>query len=344
MVQNPPAPITPEDEAAAARAVLSDPVWAFITGAAGSREVAKHANREAWDEVFLGHLLPRDVSRVSTATSVLGAPAAAPFAVAPMGLPARIWPHGDLEIAAACAETGIPLVVSTMASARVEDIAKSGARCAFQLYWLRDPRARRELVRRAEQAGCSALVITTDAPVRRGSERERAAEFSPGADVAPAMTDDVEIDPSLDLADVEAVVGATSMPVYVKGVLSAATASRCREAGAAGVVVSNHGGRQLPCAVPTATALEQVVRHGPGGLEVLVDGGISTGTDVLRSLALGATGALVGRQVLYGLGRSGMQGVLGVLQRISAELAELLALTGCPEVADVARLPVLIRP
>jgi 4-hydroxymandelate oxidase len=259
-----------------------------------------------------------------------------------MGLAGQVWPHGDLEIAAACAEVGVPFVVSTMASARVEDIVKSGARCAFQLYWLRDAVVRRALVDRAERAGCVALVVTVDAPVRRGSERERAAEYRPGDDVRPAMTDSTEIDPSLGWSDVEELIASTSLPVYVKGILSPEGAQRAYAVGAVGVVVSNHGGRQLDCALPTALALPRVKRalHATGQpFDVVVDGGITTGTDVIKALALGASSVLVGRQVLYGLARSGMQGVLGVLRRIIAELDQNLMLAGCTAPVQAENLP-----
>ncbi|MGP4018541.1 alpha-hydroxy acid oxidase [Saccharopolyspora sp. 5N708] len=342
MTENPPAPLTAEAEEVAARAVLTEPTWAFVSGAAGARESAKVANRLAWDSVFVEHQLPVDVSRSSTHAVVLGVAAEAPIAVAPMGLSGLVWPHGDLEIAAACAEVGVPVVVSTMASARVEDIVKSGAQCAFQLYWLRDSAVRRDLVDRAEQAGCAALVVTVDAPVRRGSERERAAEFSPGGDVRPAMTDNTEIDPSLGWADIEQLVESTSLPVYVKGILAPEAAQRAHAAGAAGVVVSNHGGRQLDCALPTALALPRVRRALPENgrpFDVLVDSGITTGSDVVKALALGASSVLVGRQVLYGLARGGMQGVLGVLRRMTAELGQTLMMTGCTNPTEAEALP-----
>ncbi|MCI2418616.1 alpha-hydroxy-acid oxidizing protein [Saccharopolyspora sp. K220] len=342
MSEIPPAPITGEAEQAAARAVLTEPTWAFVSGAAGSSETSKVANRLAWDSVFLEHQLPVDVSRSSTHGVVFGVASEAPIAVAPMGLAGLVWPHGDLEIAAACAEVGVPVVVSTMASARVEDIVKSGAQCAFQLYWLRDSAVRRELVDRAEQAGCVALFVTVDAPVRRGSERERAAEFSPGGDVRPAMTDSTELDASLGWADIERLVASTSLPVYVKGILSPEAAQRAHAAGAAGVVVSNHGGRQLDCALPTALALPRVKRALPENgrsFDVLVDSGITTGTDVVRALALGASAVLVGRQILYGLARGGMQGVLNVLRRMTAELGQTLMMTGCTTPAEAETLP-----
>ncbi|MEU6270256.1 alpha-hydroxy acid oxidase [Saccharopolyspora shandongensis] len=341
MAEEPPAPFTPAGEEAAARAVLSAPTWAFVFGAAGAEETSKLANRRAWDSVFLEHRLPADVSRRSSGSVVFGVASEAPIAVAPMALPAQVWPHGDLEIAAACAEVGIPVAVSTMASARIEDIAKSGARCAFQLYWLRDAALRRQLVARAEDAGCVALLITVDAPVPRGSERERFVGYQPGVDVEPVMAGSAEIDPSLSWPDIEELIASTRLPVYVKGILSPEAAQRAQAAGAAGVVVSNHGGRQLDCALPTALALPRVNRalHATDrGFDVVVDSGITTGTDVVRALALGASSVLIGRQVLYGLARGGMQGVLNVLRRITAEFAQTLTMTGCTTPAEAANL------
>ncbi|WP_338601586.1 alpha-hydroxy acid oxidase [Saccharopolyspora sp. SCSIO 74807] len=341
MTVTPNRPLTPEMEEYAARAVLSSPVFAFVAGAAGSRETTKGLNRHRWDAVRLAHQLPADVARRDLRSRVFGIDSSAPMAVAPMGSLGAVYPDGDLEVARACAVAGIPMVVSTMASSPVEDIAVTGAALVFQLYALRDKHHQRDLVRRAEAAGCRALVLTIDTPVRHGSARESSADCEQRAPKGHFVEGDADIDPALTMEEITALVEQTSLPVWIKGVLRPSQAERALRAGACGVIVSNHGGRQSDAAPATADVLPAVVdavAESPVDAGVMVDSGIVTGTDVLRALALGASGVLVGRHVAYALAAYGELGVIMTLTRLRRELDRALACSGSATPADARSL------
>ncbi|GAA2812720.1 alpha-hydroxy acid oxidase [Saccharopolyspora taberi] len=295
------------------------------------------ANFANWDAIRLGHRLPADVGQRSMFTTVLSTQSAAPLAVAPMGGAGAVAPEADLAIARACKKAGVPMVVSTMASSSIEDIAATGAELAFQLYPLRNKDVQADLVRRAEESGCHALVVTIDTPLRHGSQREQATGFTLPDPAHFHDVADAEIDPTTTWGDIEVLAGTTRLPVWIKGVLSPTQAQRAVRAGAAGVIVSNHGGRQSDAAPATASVLPTIAGT-MNDSGVLVDSGITTGTDVLRALALGADGVLIGRQILYGLAADGEQGVQAVLTRIISELDRALACAGCATLAEAKTL------
>lgn len=327
----------PAAEFHAAQSVLPTSAFAFIAGGAGHESTVR-ANFTAWDAVRLTHQLPADVGVRTLFTTLLSTQSAAPIAVAPMGGAGAVAPDADIAIARACQQAGVPMVVSTMASNPIEDIAATGAELAFQLYPLRNKDVQADLIRRAEEVGSHALVVTIDTPLRHGSQREQATGFTLPDPAHFHDAADAEIDPTTTWGNIEVLAGTTHLPVWIKGVLSPTQAQRAVRAGAAGVIVSNHGGRQFDAAPSTPSVLPAIAETMQDS-GVLVDSGVTTGTDVLRALALGADGALIGRQILYGLAAGGERGVQSVLNRIIAELDLALACAGCATLGDAARLP-----
>jgi 4-hydroxymandelate oxidase len=335
-----------------ARERLDPTAFEFYAAGAGD-ETTLRANRTAWERLRLRPRILRDVSAVSTETTVLGMRVAAPILVAPMALQRLLHPRGELELRAAGESAGTLVGVSTRSSTPIPDVgAASDAPWWFQVYVLRDRGLTEELVRRAVEGGASALLLTGDTPIL-GWKRRPAVFTVPDEWVMPGLSlpDGMPVrdearenqqDASSTFADIEWLAALSGLPVVVKGVLREDDARRCVDAGAAGVVVSNHGARQLDGAVATADALPEVAGAVAGSCEVYVDGGIRRGTDVLRALALGARAVFVGRPVAWGLAAAGAEGAARVLLGLRVELAEALALAGATGPDDAG--PDLVRP
>ena len=336
-----------------AREGMTPSAYDFFAGGADD-ELTLADNLAAWQRLRLRPRVLRDVSKVSTATTVLGAPVSAPVLVAPTAMQRLAHDDGELATARGAAAAGTIMIVSTYATVSLEDVAAAAPDATrwFQLYVYRDRGWTAELVRRAVAAGYQALVFTVDVPVlglRRRDERNRFAlppgvllanvgEPLPemeGSALAAKIRGSDSFDPALTFADIEWLRGLCDLPVLVKGVLRGDDARACVGAGAQGIVVSNHGGRQLDTAVATADALPEVVQAVAGDVPVLADGGIRRGTDVVKALALGAEAVLVGRPVVWGLATGGADGVRGVLETLTEELARALALCGGTTVADL---------
>jgi isopentenyl diphosphate isomerase/L-lactate dehydrogenase-like FMN-dependent dehydrogenase len=299
-----------------------------------------------------------DVSEISTATTVLGTPIAAPIIVAPVALLRMAHPDGEPGMARAAAAAETVFCLSTLATSRPSEVAQqapAGAPRWFQLYCLSDRGVTRTLLDEAVEHDFQAIVLTVDAP--RGGRRERDLRtgFAVPADVempavraavgGPTSPTPAEffslVDTSLTWRDLEQLVADSPLPVIVKGIQTAEDAHLACEHGAAAVVVSNHGGRQLDGVAATIDMLPEVVDAVAGRMEVLVDGGIRRGTDVLVALALGARAVLVGRPCLWGLTVGGEAGARHVLDLLREELELGLMLLGCPSPADVTRRHVL---
>lgn len=350
--------LTPADAEGLAAGVLPAAVERFVGGAAGAG-LTLDANRAALDRL---HLVPRvltDVSATGTAHSLLGSPAALPVAVAPMAYQRAVHPDGELATARAARAAGVPFTACTFSSTPVEDIAATGVTTWFQLYWLRDRGHTKELLARAEAAGAQALMLTVDTPYMGRRQADMRAAFTLPEGVSPvhfdrrvsgvpdgpqagvsavaAQTAGV-VDPSLGWADLDWLRAQSTLPLVLKGILDPEDAARAADLGADGVVVSNHGGRQLDGAVPAIEALPAVTEAVDGRCHVLFDSGIRSGTDVLKTLALGADGVLLGRPALWGLAAGGEAGVRTVLELLREELANALALAGCPDPSSAARL------
>lgn len=342
-----------------ARGRVGEMAYAYFAGGADEERLLRD-NVAAWRRV---RLLPRvlvDVASVSTATSVLGAPVASPVLVAPTALHRLADPAGEAATARGAGDAGCAMVLSSLATMALEEVAEAAPEATrwMQVYVLKDRGATAELVRRAAASGYQALVVTVDAPVAGLRRREIRGEVHLPPDLrVPNLPDPTtgrdgdanfwaavtaQFDPGLTFDDLAWLGQTAGLPVAVKGVLRADDAARCVEAGAAAVVVSNHGARQLDDAPATADVLRSVVEAVDGGAEVYVDGGIRRPADVLKALALGARGVLLGRPVLWALAEGGHQGVTVLLEWFRSELARTMALCGCPSVEHLD--PSLVAP
>ncbi|MGW0186124.1 alpha-hydroxy acid oxidase [Streptomyces sp. NPDC003362] len=341
----------------AARRVPGD-VLDFVNGGSGD-ESTQAANRAALDAVRLVPRVLAGAREPDTSGELVRSAVGVPLAVAPMAYQRLLHPDGELAAARAARAVGAPFVISTLSSCSIEEIAAVGGTVWFQLYWLRDRDAVLDLVRRAEAAGCEALVVTVDVPrmgrrlrdVRNGfglPPHVRAVNLGPAPETsahrrqegrsAVATHTAEAFDPALGWDDLAWLRARTDLPLLVKGVLDPRDAVRAVDAGADGVIVSNHGGRQFSAAVASVTALPRVLDAVGGRCSVLLDSGVRTGTDVLRALALGADGALCGRPLLWGLALDGEAGALRVLELLRDELREALLLAGCPDLAAAREL------
>ncbi|WP_413802530.1 alpha-hydroxy acid oxidase [Streptomyces iranensis] len=340
----------------AAAAVLPPDIRDFVAGGSGY-EVTPAANRAAFDRTFLVPRVLRDVSRCTTDATLLGRPAALPLAVAPVAYHRLVSEEGELATARAAKAAGVPFAVSTLSSVPIEEITAVGGAVWFQLYWLRDGTRTLELARRAEDVGCEALMLTVDVPWMGRRLRDirnrftlpaevRAANIDAGgtAHIRPAGASAVAahtgeaFSPALTWATVDRLRKHTRLPLVLKGVLAREDALRAAESGVDALVVSNHGGRQLDGAVPSLDALAELAPALDGRCELLLDGGVRSGTDVLRALALGAAGVLVGRPVIWGLAAAGEAGVRRVFELLAAELGSSLGLAGCADVTEARSL------
>jgi 4-hydroxymandelate oxidase len=338
-----------------ARKLLPRNVYDYYAGGSG-RERTLRANEKAWRQVWLTPRVLREVSAVETATRLLGTRFATPVAVAPTGYHGMAHPDGELATAAGAARAGALFVLSTRSSRRIEDVAEvvaaAGGAWWFQVYMMRDRELTASLVRRAAAAGAAALVLTADTPIV-GRKRRNSAEIvsdqdflvnlGPLADVATATQA-----ANVTFADIGWLGEASGarLPVVVKGVLRADDARACQEHGAAAVIVSNHGGRQLDGSLPSAFALPEVADglDAAGDCEVYADGGVRTGEDVLSAAALGARAVFVGRPALWALACGGADGVRSLVAGLTDDLAHAMALAGATTVQDAAGIARLALP
>jgi L-lactate dehydrogenase (cytochrome) len=359
------------DLARLARRRLPAGAQGYLDGG-GEGEYTLRRNRAAFDEV---ELLPRalvDVSDVDTHTTVLGTPVPLPIALGPVGAPRMFHHEGELAAVRAAAAAGIPYGVSTLATVDIDEIVREApATVWFQLYLWGDREVARKLVARAQAAGCTALLVSADCTVRSKRERELQAGVKlptpeltvhtlldgglhpswawhfltsdalsfPNVEQAAGRAPDMAemFDGSTCWADLEWIREQWDGQLVVKGVLTPDDARRAAAAGADGVIVSNHGGRQLDHVPATLDALPRVVNAVGDQIEVLFDSGVRRGTDILAALALGAKAVLLGRAYLYGLAAAGEPGVRHAVDILADELRRAMALTGAPSIADVDR-------
>ncbi len=358
-----------------ARGLLPAATYDYYAGGSG-RERTLLANEQAWASIWLAPRMLRDVSAVDTGTRLLGHPVATPLAVAPTGFHRLGHPEGEVATAAGAARAGALFVLSTRSTRTIEDVAAAAGTWWFQVYIMQERSHTARLVERAAAAGASALVLTVDTPKvgrkRRDSDdlvipdEDYLANLGPVEDLsATDLAADVTF---ADIGWLSEISG--GLPVVVKGVLRPDDALACAAAGAAAVLVSNHGGRQLDGAIPTAAALPGIAAAlaaasapgvasvtpityspetkaatlapgapavtGPGGVPAYVDGGIRSGEDALAALALGAQAVLVGRPVLWALACGGADGVAELLTGLTDGLAHAMALAGAATLAEVA--------
>jgi isopentenyl diphosphate isomerase/L-lactate dehydrogenase-like FMN-dependent dehydrogenase len=329
---------------------LEPGAYGYFAGGAGD-EWTLGENVAAFNRWVLRPRMLVDVGDVTTATTVLGADVSMPVLVAPTAFQRLADPDGELASARGAAAAGTIFCLSTLASYTPIEIAEGAPEGQnwLQLYWSPDRGFTRALVEAAEEAGFSAIALTVDLPLAGRRERDLRAAFELPADLPlPNVPKHLGggnfhlalgevVDPTITWRDLEWLSSLTRLPLVIKGIHTAEDAELACEHGFAGVVVSNHGARQLDGVAATLDALPEVVDACAGRVMVLLDGGVRRGTDVLKALALGARAVLVGRAPLWGLAVGGEDGVRRVLELLREELALALALLGCPTPEDVTR-------
>jgi 4-hydroxymandelate oxidase len=328
---------------------LDPGVLGYFAGGAGD-EVTLGDNLAAWKRWRLRPRMLVDVSAVDTAVELFGGPLSMPVIVAPVAYQRLVDPEGEVAMARAAAAAGTAMCLSTLATALPSEVAAAapGGRHWFQLYQFRDAAITQAIMDEAIGHGFEAIVVTVDLPPGGNRERDLRTGFKlpeglgiPSVsaalgDRAATVEETFELmDLSLEWDSFGELAAGCGIPVLVKGILTAEDAALALEYGAAGIIVSNHGGRQLDCAVSSADALPEIVDVIAGRVPVLVDGGIRRGTDIALALALGADAVLVGRPALWGLAAGGAAGAERVLSILRAELELTLGLCGCPSPRDL---------
>jgi L-lactate dehydrogenase (cytochrome) len=365
-----------------ARRSLPRMVFDYIDGGADD-EVTLRGNAERFRDYQLTWNALRNISTISTATTVLGSPSAQPFVICPTATSRLFNPvAGERAVAWAAHAAGIIYSLSTLATTTVEDIAavNPGPKW-FQIYVWKDRGLVKEMLARAKAAGFTAAILTVDVPVAGNRERDRYNDFTippritprtaaqalacPGylwklwttpqvrpenvVHSVPTITSGMieflnnQLDHTLTWDDTAWMIDAWDGPFAVKGITTAADAQRCIDIGATGVWVSNHGGRQLDTSPPTIDVLERVVQAVGDRADVILDGGIRRGTDIIKALALGAKAVGIGRAYLYGLAAAGEAGAAKAITLLSEELRRDMALMGCADLAAIHR-DMLIAP
>ncbi len=338
-----------------ARARLEPNAADYFSGGAGD-EITLHENRRLLEALRIHYRVLVDVSAVDPSVTLLGRRLPLPILITPMAFHRLAHPDGELATARAAATLGIPFVLSTFSTVSMEEVRRAGAAPLwFQLYVHKDRELTRDLVQRAEAAGYEALMLTVDVPVlgRRERDLRNAFQLPPelrlanlgrdGLAALPAVQDDSALaayfaglhDAALTWRDLEWLRSISRLPLLLKGIVRADDAKRAVDHGASGIVVSNHGGRQLDTAVASIGALPRVAEAVGDRTTLLVDGGIRRGTDVLKALALGAHAVLLGRPVLWGLALGGEAGVRRVLEMLRDEFLQAMQLSGAPTIPAI---------
>src|SRR5262245_4578698 len=362
-----------EDLRGIARRRLPDFVFSYIDGGAED-ELTLAGNRDAYRRLRFRPRTLVDVSTRDSTTRILGTPSALPVVVGPTGLNGLCWRDGDLALARAASKAGVPFAMSTVSMSLVEDIARDApGRLWLQAYVFAERRITESILARARDAGFECAILTSDFPVTGKRERDLRTgllpaqrftlgtrldmlahprwlaavatrrprfvnierELPPGSDVN-AFVGHSMFDPSFCWDDVKRFRDLWPRKLLLKGVLRADDAERALAAGVDGLVLSNHGGRQLDGAISALAALPEVARAIGGRASILVDGGVRRGSDIAKAVALGAEGVLLGRAPVYGLAAGGEAGVARALAILADELDRTLALTGCPGVAALS--------
>jgi isopentenyl diphosphate isomerase/L-lactate dehydrogenase-like FMN-dependent dehydrogenase len=349
-----------------ARQALRPEAWDYVAGGAGSEDTIR-ANREAFRRWRIVPRMLRDVSQRDLSIELLGRRFPAPVLLGPVGVQSIVHPEAELASARAAAALGVPFVYSSAASRGIEEVAEAmgSAPRWYQLYWSRDHEIAASMVSRAERAGYSAVVVTLDTTILGWRNRDLERAYLPflraegvacffsdpvfrSRLAAPPADDPVAAvrhwaavfsNPALNWSDLPFLRRHTKLPILLKGIQHADDAAKAVEAGMDGMIVSNHGGRQVDGAVASLDALPRIVEAVKGRIPVLFDSGIRTGADAFKALALGARAVLLGRLYVYGLAVAGEQGVLEVVQNFLAEFDLTMALSGyrnCSELSPAS--------
>ncbi len=350
-------PINLYEYEAIAQAKLTPMAYDYYASGAHD-EITLRENHAAYDRIKLRYRVLRDISQRDTSATVLGQPISMPVIVAPTAFHKLADPQGEVATVRAAGRAGTLMILSTLSTTSIEEVmAAAMGPVWFQLYVYKDRGATKALVERAEAAGCAALALTVDAQIWGRRERDVRNRFQlpaglsvknlmpAGQEAFPADAQGSGLaayvaslfDQTLSWKDVEWLCGLTKLPVLLKGIVHPDDARQAADTGAAGVIVSNHGGRQLDTAPATIEALPAIVEAVDGRVEVLIDGGIRRGTDVIKALAYGAKAVAVGRPVLWGLAAEGQRGVEKVLELLRYEVDLAMGLCGCASVGEVTR-------
>jgi L-lactate dehydrogenase (cytochrome) len=362
--QKPDQPLAYDALEARAREILEPGPYGYVAGGAGAEDTMR-ANRDAFKQWRIVPRMLRDTAKRDLSTRIFTTPMPAPVLLAPIGVQSIVHPEGELATARAAASLGVPMILSTAASYAMEEVAEAngdGPRW-YQLYWPGDRELAKSFLQRAEAAGFEALVVTLDTsnlawrprdlqhaylpflraigianylsdPVFRASLAKPPKEDEPAA-ILRFLS--VFSDPTLTWDDLAFLRENTTLPIVLKGILHTHDARRALDHGMDGVVVSNHGGRQVDGAMGALDALPGVVDAVGGRMTVLFDSGIRSGADAFKALAIGARAVLLGRPYVWGLAVNGENGVRTVLRAFLAELDLTLALAGYTSFADVGR-------
>jgi L-lactate dehydrogenase (cytochrome) len=367
----PELPLEPAELERAAEQAMSAEAFGYVAGSAGTESTAR-ANRAAFDRWRIVPRFLRDVSARELSREIFGVRWPAPVGLAPVGVQGIVHSEAELAVARAAAGLGLTQVLSTVSSYTLEDVAAAGAAAGqgqrwFQLYWPRDRDVAASLLDRAAAAGYGALVVTLDTFILAWRPRDLARAYLPflsrlglanyesdpafckGLGQSPDADDSATVlhwqamfgDPSNTWDDLEWLRGRWEGPLLLKGVLHPDDARRAADCGVDGLIVSNHGGRQIDGSIGALEALPDVVAAVGHTMPVLFDSGVRTGSDVMKALALGARAVFVGRPYVYGLALAGEDGVRHVLRCLLAELELTMALSGCASLADIG--PELVR-
>ncbi len=367
-----------------ARRRLPRLVFDYLEGGADDESCLRR-NRSAIDALQLRPALLRNVSTIDTSIELFGRRFPLPLAIGPTGLNSLIWPDGDLALAHAAAKADIPFALSTASNVRLERIPREAAGVNwFQLYVMGDRELAERMMKRAFDAGFSALILTADVPVSGYRERDARNGFRLPFKYSPGLVFDAACHPrwllgllrggmpgfanlndpdagpvsaqtqaalltrtmdrALDWDSLKWVRRHWSRPLIVKGVLDPEDARRAVAGGVDGLIVSNHGGRQLDCAQATIEVLPEVIDAVDGRVPVMIDSGFRRGSDVVKALALGARAVLVGRAMLYGLGADGERGASEVLRLLAEDITRTMTLMGAASIAELTRDRVLKKP
>lgn len=335
----------------AAKAQLEERNWGYLEGGSED-ELTLAENRNAFQRVEIRPRRLVDVRDIDMQTHLWGWDMKSPLVLAPVGFQQVFHPEGELATARAAAKANTPMVVSTVANASVTEVAAASTQIPwFQLYPTPNRKVTQGLLQRAEQAGSTVVMLTVDCPVVGNRETDSGLihEVLDGGKMRMGNFEGIRdreliSDPSMDWSMISWLKAACSMKVVIKGVVTAEDALLCVEHGADGVVVSNHGGRQLDGAVATLTALPEVAEAIAGRMPVLFDGGIRRGTEVFKALALGADAVCIGRAFCYGLAAFGEEGVVKALEILNRELHDVMQLAGTPNLKAIGAANVRRRP
>src|SRR5262245_9183124 len=353
-LQTPAEPVSLSDYEPLARERIPHMAYEYVSGGAAD-EITLRWNREAFDRIRLRPRVLVDVSKLDTRVSLFGQEMPSPILLAPTAYHRLIHPEGELATVKGAGAAGATLIASMLATTAVEEMAKVSTRPLwFQTYILKDRGFTRDLAQRAEGAGCKALCVTVDSPVVGIRNRDQRARFAlppemeranlkglmrPGGNLRPQEGDIYTpiLDASLVWKEIDWLRSFARAPVLLKGILNPEDADRAVKSGASGIIVSNHGARNLDTVPATIDALPEVADKIAGRIPILMDSGVRRGTDVFKALALGATAVLIGRPYLYGLGVAGSEGVRRVVNILQTEFQVAMALGGRPSLRDIDR-------